>query len=174
MKNTLTNVLVGTTLLGLASCTELKGPRQVEFRGETGPPTLISAETMDIDQDGKIDHYKLTFDRTINDTTFPGYISDSVQGNSTTRWLVAGYNNVRFDPTVSGDGKNDKVIYLAFDESSQLDTGAVPDVTTTSEPMLKGMSGEFVSAISSASVTEIDRVAPIIVGSLLCATCHAV
>ncbi len=146
-------------LLGLLHCNAPRGPKQVEFRGETGPPTLLSAETMDVDSDGKIDHYRLTFDKNINDTTFPGYISDAAQGNSTTRWLVAGYNNVRFDPTVSGDTKNDKVIYVAFDESSELDTGATPDVTTTSEPMLEGVNKEKIAA----TVTEADRVAPVLV-----------
>ncbi len=61
---------------------------------DTSPPVLQSAETMDVDNDGKIDHYKLTFSRSIKDSTFPGFVADG-PGSITNKWLIAGYTNVR-------------------------------------------------------------------------------
>jgi hypothetical protein len=39
------------------------------------PPTLVGAETMDTNRNGKIDHLKLTFNKNLTDATFPNYVN---------------------------------------------------------------------------------------------------
>ena len=120
-------------------------------------PVVISAETMDIDNDGKIDHYKITFNRNVNDSTF-----DPAQ------WTIAGYSIVGLDtssaPPIS-DIANDNVIYIKFTEGGDYDTGAKPDITTTATPGLKDFRGNSMAQIGTADVIETDKAAPVIVAA---------
>ena len=98
------------------------------------PPTLISAKTMDIDRNGFIDHYMLTFSTDMDDISFPGHNGPNSEGDVTTDWLVSGFNNVRIntdDEELPDDVDNDPVIYIKFDEPEMPDTGSKPDLTTT-------------------------------------------
>ncbi|MEM7181849.1 MAG: Calx-beta domain-containing protein [Spirochaetota bacterium] len=128
---------------------------------------ITSAETMDADNDGKIDHYKLTFSEAINDSTFPGYSLNAV-GSSQSKWLVSGYSGVVLahgSASPESDTANDNVIYLQFTEGSSSDTAAKPDLTTTSAPDLTAVSGKSVGQLFTASVTEADKAKPVIVSA---------
>ncbi|MCB1178108.1 MAG: hypothetical protein KDK36_11055, partial [Leptospiraceae bacterium] len=132
---------------------------------------LTAAETMDCDNDGKIEHYKLTFSANVTDSSFPGYSANSL-GATTTDWLVAGYTGValRHGTSLSAycsgitDIVDDNILYISFNESGGFDTGAKPDITTSSTPKLTGPSGS-VGQVFTASVTEADKAKPIIVSA---------
>jgi len=131
---------------------------------------IVSAETMDCNNNGYIDHYKLTFTANVTDSTFPGYALNSL-GSTTTAWQVAGYSNVALRHgtavnTACGvtDTANDSVIYISFSESGVYDTGAKPDLTTTDSPGLSGPTGN-VGQIFTASVAEADRAKPVVVSA---------
>ncbi|MBP6991860.1 MAG: DUF2341 domain-containing protein [Spirochaetes bacterium] len=127
------------------------------------PPTINTASTMDTDNDGRIDHYMITFSEPVNDGTFPGYSANSL-GTPQAIWSVAGYSNVVLahgTASPSGaDTPNDDVIYLKFDEMSFPDTGAKPDIQTTSAGAINDMTGNILDTIAMATVTEIDGVNP--------------
>ncbi|MBK8399215.1 MAG: Ig-like domain-containing protein [Leptospiraceae bacterium] len=128
---------------------------------------ILSAETLDCDANGRIDHYKLSFTNAVTDSTFPGYSLDSV-GTVTTNWLIAGYSGVTLDHGTSVstacsiiDTIDDSILYLKFNEGS-FDTGAKPDLTTTATPGLSGAVGNLLQ-IFTASVTEADTAKPVVV-----------
>ncbi len=155
------------------------GTDTVGLTKDTTPLTITTAQTIDSDQNGKIDHYKLTFNKSVDDSTFPGFVSDSSLGTSTTDWLVAGYNNRKFTgatymPDIDGsDNADDAVIYIKFDEkvsacdsTSQAgcDSGAKPDLTTTSTPGLADLLGNIIAQRDTGTTpAESDGADPIVV-----------
>ncbi|MFO1481208.1 MAG: hypothetical protein U1F40_13485 [Turneriella sp.] len=127
------------------------------------PPTLVGAETMDTNRNGKIDHLKLTFNKNLNDATFPNYVNTGTLGGVTAAWLVAGFSNVRIDPTIAADVDNDNIIYIVWDEGAVADTALKPDLTTTAAPGLQATNGATVNQIVSGTVVETDAAAPVLV-----------
>ena len=127
------------------------------------PPTLVGAETMDTNRNGKIDHLKLTFNKNLNDATFPNYVNTSTLGGVTAAWLVSGFTNVRIDPTLAADVDNDNIIYITWDEGAVADTALKPDLTTTAAPGLQATNGATVNQIVSGTVAETDAAAPVLV-----------
>lgn len=128
---------------------------------------IQSARTLDCNGNGKIDHYLLSFDSAVTDSSFPGYVLNG-EGTATSHWLVAGYSNVRLKHGSSlscpgySDTPNDATIYIQFDEGTSFDTGAKPDLTTSSTPGLLGPAGT-VGIVFTASVTEIENARPVVV-----------
>ncbi|MDP2984347.1 MAG: T9SS type A sorting domain-containing protein [Candidatus Latescibacter sp.] len=57
------------------------------------PPMLISSETKDVDNDGWVDHIKLTFSETVDDVALTGYNGGAKISLDTAlpNWAVAGY-----------------------------------------------------------------------------------
>ena len=102
--------------------------------GEVGP-RVVSAEFMDTDFNGRLDHVKVTFDLNIFDTSIDGYVDTNTLGAVTAKWQVAGYNNVHVDPTLAEDVDNDKIVYFKFSEGLNYDTGSKPDVTSVSSTL---------------------------------------
>ena len=128
---------------------------------------ILSAETMDADNDGKIDHYKLTFSEALNDSSFPGYTLNS-NGTAQTDWLVAGYAGVVLahgSVAPEADTANDAVIYLKFTEGVTSDTDAKPNLTTTATPALVAASAKTVGRIYTATVVEADRAKPVLLSA---------
>ncbi len=85
---------------------------------DTTPPTVQSAETQDLNGDGKIDAMKLTFNESINDSQ----LNEGADG-----WDVA-------DPAGSesigtGDTPNDNILLLSFGQGPTPDSGNTPTVT---------------------------------------------
>jgi|GEM_PF-1296487 len=140
-------------------------------------PTILSAEYLDTDSNGYLDHVKITFDKNVNDATFPGYVNDNSVGSTQTVWKVNGYNNVALDTTNTLDpNTNDNIIYLKFSEGSIYDTGSKPDLTAA-----LGATGlqdatdncyvntnaanclnQSISVVSTTHVVEQDKALPII------------
>lgn len=125
---------------------------------------IVSAETQDLDNDGYIDHYKITFDGSVDDSTFPGY-SGGNTGSAQTDWNVAGYTNVVFDDTVSGQTSDDHIIYLQFTEGATPDTGAKPNLTTTATPGLTDTSATELNQVGDNTVFESDRAKPVLMSA---------
>ncbi|MCB1176837.1 MAG: hypothetical protein KDK36_04570, partial [Leptospiraceae bacterium] len=130
---------------------------------------ILSAETMDIDGNGQIDHYKVTFSSPVQDSSFPGYSANSI-GLAQTDWLVGGTSSGVYlshgnaEPLL-GDIPNDNVLYLKFDESGVFDTDSKPELTTSSDPGLITTDSKTVAVAYVASVTELDRAKPVIVSN---------
>ena len=155
------------------------GSNSVSLTKDTVALAISSVQTIDSDHNGKLDHYKITFNKSVKDSTFPNYVGDSSLGTSTADWLVAGYNNRQFVgatyvPDIdASDNVNDTVIYIKFDEkitscdsSSQAgcDSGDKPDLTTTSTPGLQDLSGNVLAQRFSATApAESDLAPPIVV-----------
>lgn len=134
-------------------------------------PRVIAAETMDCNANGKIDHYKLTLTSAVQDSTFPGYVLNSV-GGAQSAWLAAGYSGLVLQHGTSvnaacaseTDTANDAVLYLKFTEGGAYDTATKPDLTTTNTPVLKGGgSSEEGLQHMGGDVAETDKAAPVIV-----------
>jgi hypothetical protein len=82
---------------------------------DTVAPELILAQTMDVDNDGWIDHIKMTFSETVNDAYLAGYNgTDKLSLNATDYWKVEGYT----------------VIGLNFTSNATEATTATTDATT--------------------------------------------
>jgi hypothetical protein len=131
--------------------------------------TISSATTLDLDNDGRIDYYRITFNDSVNDSTFPGYVLNSV-GTAQTAWTVAGYSGLVLVhgtavPAPETDTANDNTIYLGFTEGAGYDTGAKPDLTTSATPGLKSMSNVALAQVFTPDVAEADGAKPIVVGA---------
>jgi hypothetical protein len=118
---------------------------------DTIVPVITSAETMDADGNGRIDHYKITFDNAVNDSTFiPG------------PWAIGDYTGITL---VNGgaapetDTINDGVIYVSFTEKPFPDTGTVPDITVAAGG-IQDMGGNSLAAVITTDVVELDRARP--------------
>lgn len=141
--------------------------------------SIISATTIDVDQNGKIDHYKVLFNKPVKDSTFPGYLQNSNVSAQlpADQWLISGYINPRLAHGTSApeiDDPDDDTLYVIFDEnvlfcnyadSTGCDTGSKPDLTTAATPGLKDHYGNSLSEVFPISVTEIDGALPVIVGA---------
>ena len=136
---------------------------------------VVNAVTMDTNGNGKIDTYKVSFNKSVNDSTFPGYSENSL-GSVTSEWLVAGYANVRMihgsAVTFATDTANDAIIYIRFDENlidcnasnqSGCDTGAKPDLSTSASPGLEDIASNTIAQVDTGDVTEADGSEPILV-----------
>jgi len=127
-------------------------------------PTILSAETMDANSNGKIDHYKITFSKAVTDATFPGYLLNS-NGNTQVQWVFAGYSNAVLAHGTSApvtDTVNDAVIYIKFTEGATFDTGAKPDLTTTAAPGITDLAGNPVAQVGTLNLVEQDSAKPIV------------
>ena len=128
---------------------------------------ITAAETMDSDSDGQIDHYKLTFNTNINDSTFPGYSANSI-GSTQTDWRLTGYTGVVLAHGTAApvtDTVNDTILYVRFNESASSDTDALPEITTTATPGLADLSANTILQILTTSVIEVDKAPPILVSA---------
>ena len=172
----------GTSYDMVFACSDLAGnaatPVSVtNVTYSAGPPQVVSAETLDTNNNGKIDTYRISFNKAVKDDTFPGYVANAL-GSVTSHWLVAGYANVRLihgsAVTFATDTANDSVIYIRFDETplgcdvnTQVgcDTGAKPDLTTSATPGLEDHFSNVLAQLTTTSVTEADGANPILVAA---------
>lgn len=115
---------------------------------------IVSATTMDIDGDGKIDTYKIVFTSAVTDSSF-----------DPSKWTISGYTGIAINTagTVGGETNtaNDNTIYISFNEKTTPDTGAKPDVTVSSGG-INGTGGQVLVAHNTASITEIDGAKPVL------------
>ncbi|WP_094228267.1 beta strand repeat-containing protein [Methanolobus psychrotolerans] len=125
-------------------------------------PSITSAETIDSDGDGHIDHYKLTFDAAIVDDTLTGYIDTSTPF-TTSVFAVAGYENEMIDPNGpdNDDAADNNILYLSFTESESYDTGVKPDLTVTGST-LEDLAGNTLADVATGDLAEEDLASPVI------------
>ena len=79
--------------LGSPSNATLGGQTTHTFTITDDEVAVVSAETMDCNNNGRIDHYKVTYSTSVTDSTFPGY-SINALGTSTGQWIVSGYSDI--------------------------------------------------------------------------------
>lgn len=118
---------------------------------ETVVPTITKAETQDLDNNGKIDAYKITFSENIED--------DNVTVGD---FAIAAYANPAFSKTTAGDVEDNNVIYITFDEGGAVDTDAKPELTYTAGD-LTDLMGNKLANVANGDVTEVDMAAPVYV-----------
>jgi len=121
---------------------------------DTIAPNLISAETIDNDKDGRLDHYKLTFDENILDTSYDptDFIIDS--GNYSTGAI-----------SIIDDSANDQVLYIQISGSGSPDTGITPDIITSGVE-LTDLAGNVLNDgndYATNDISEKDTAAPVII-----------
>jgi len=165
--NSLGDGLLTLSLILTDAAGNVSSPVTATVQKNTAIPTILSAETMDTNSNGRIDYYKITFSRAVIDATFPGYVLNS-NGSSQADWLVAGYSNAVLAHGTSApvvDTLNDAVIYIKFTEGSLADTGAKPDLTTTAIPGITDLAGNPLAQIDTLSVVEQDTAKPIVISA---------
>lgn len=164
------------------------GSDSVTLNKDTAGPVILSAETGDSNKNmaeypnhvlGRIDFYKITFNKPVNDSTFGTSFAENGVGGPQTEWIVQNHSNVRLVHGTAAaaelgvvDTPNDEVIFLKFDEGSGYDTGTVPNLFTSSPegPGLKDMIGtsgnamtQVVSGTLAGSNRLFDKAPPVIV-----------
>ena len=131
-------------------------------------PTITAAETMDLNGNGKIDHYKITFSENVNDSTFPGYVAANTLGSVTAAWSAGAYTNLQLSPgtaEATGDIANDNIIFLKFAEGAVTDTGVKPDITSTATPGLQDSAGNLIAQVQGTTVIEADKALPVVISA---------
>ena len=86
-------------------------------------PEVFSAETQDLNGNGKLDAIKLTFTERIDDKRLAKGTPDN--------WDVIGYVGESID---TGSLRNDKILWLSFSEGLVTDLEVLPTVTYTQAP----------------------------------------
>ncbi len=121
---------------------------------DTIAPNLISAETIDNDKDGRLDHYKLTFDENILDSSYDP-TDFTIDGGSYTTGAIS----------IIDDSANDQVLYIQTSGSGSPDTGITPDITTSGIG-LTDLAGNILNDgndYAAADISEKDTAAPVII-----------
>ncbi len=108
-------------------------------------PTISTVETQDLDNNGKLDALKITFNENILDATV-------TSGN----FVIAGYTGEDFAPSANSDVADNGVIYITFTEGS-LDNEATPAVTYTAGTLTDSAGNSLATA---SGVSSIDKAAP--------------
>jgi len=132
--------------------------------------TVVSAETLDCNSNGLIDHYKVSLNQAVTDNTFTGFAADAL-GTLTTTWTVTGYGNVRLDHGTAlscgaeVDTANDAIVYLQFGEGGSPDTGAIPQLIASGATLISTLTSSKVTnntgIIVNADVVETDKALPV-------------
>jgi hypothetical protein len=115
-------------------------------------PVITSAETRDLDQDGYLDAVKLTFSKSIKDSTVNAAAFD-----------VAGYSAEAFTSTTAGDTPDNNVIYITFAESGTADTGVKP-IIAYMQGTLEDTAGYKLGTTGPVATT--DKAAPVVMNAL--------
>ncbi|MDH5721620.1 MAG: hypothetical protein OEZ13_13520 [Spirochaetia bacterium] len=132
---------------------------------DTLAPAIVSAETMDVDGNGYIDHYKITFLENVIDSTFPGYVENS-HGIANTWYILTGWPPADLllahgtsAPEV--DFINDNILYLNFSEPEWKDTGWKPDIRSSFGLVMDNYNN-FLGPVETLTITEADRAKPVV------------
>ena len=111
-------------------------------------PYIVNATTIDWDDNGSIDGYKIVFNENVSDST-----------NNISAWYIDGFTEgFVFD---TGDTADDNIIILNFTESGDYNANIAPNVTTDAGA-IADMAGNEINSTSETDVTEEDGAAPVI------------
>lgn len=135
-------------------------------------PIITSAQTLDLNNDGKLDTYRITFNKPMNDSSFPGFSANAL-GSITANWQIAGYTGVRLvhGAAVAGtpDNPNDNILYLRFDQNvmncdagsqTGCDSGMKPDLMMSTAG-LTASNGSTLAVFGAGAVIETDGARPV-------------
>ncbi len=125
------------------------------------PLILVSAVTRDANSDGYLDMLELTFDQPVDDSTFPGYVENSL-GEPQSVWQLAGYGGLVLlhgSAVPTGDVADDNVLYLAIWQAQAPDTGAQPALSTALDAQLLSLDGDAMQPL--AGVIPADGAPPV-------------
>ncbi len=135
-------------------------------------PIITSAQTLDLNNDGKLDTYRITFNKPMNDSSFPGFSANAL-GSITANWQIAGYTGVRLvhGAAVAGtpDNPNDNILYLRFDQNvmncdagsqTGCDSGVKPDLMMSTAG-LTASNGSTLAVFGTGAVIETDGARPV-------------
>ncbi len=126
------------------------------------PPNLVSAETMDTDANGFLDHYKLIFDKPVLDSSFGGYVGPNSLGTANTGWDIGGYT-LKLAPGTAApeaDNADDNILYVNL-SGLYKSTADKPDIVTTASLALTDASARPLNPVGTLDIVEIDRAAPV-------------
>ncbi len=114
-------------------------------------PQILRIETLDTNNNGRIDSLRVIFTEPINDGPAGTYLKK-------TDWtLEAPYGDANGNPTsITSGTSNDAVITLGLVEGTSYDTDAVPEVTYGGSQIADHEG----NALAGDTVTSVDRVAP--------------
>ncbi len=115
---------------------------------DTTPPSIIGAETRDVDGNGKLDGVELVFDESIDDVA----LADGAG------WDLENYVG---ETLSTGTDGNDDYLYLSFDEGANYDSRDTPSVIYTTQDTggVKDAQGNQLEAVT---YTTTDGAKPII------------
>jgi hypothetical protein len=122
---------------------------------------LISAKTFDSDENGKIDLIQLTFDESVDDSTF---IDVNAIVNSSFILSSAVDTSVLSNPQ-GIDFQNDEAIYFLVNEIDGYNTKAEGTIDIPSADMIQSLSGKTLQAMNGVPIT--DNAGPVLVDSAL-------
>ena len=139
---------------GPRSTHDLAGNELEPYEGtpeDKARPLLLTAVTKDGDANGQIEKLELTFSENIDDNLLNTETSDG--------WDVDGYAS---EIIGSGEGENDNLLSLSFDESGSQDTATTPSISySSSEDEETSTHDEAGNELSSNTWTTTDGAAPI-------------
>jgi hypothetical protein len=141
-------------IVDMVGFTALPAPQAVPLRG-LGSVTVVSAETGDANNNGRIDFVRITFDRPVDDSTLQGYpgtggrIDVAANGN---RFAIDGRGQlmIDLDGPLGTDVSDNNVLYLVFGEGGAPDTAETPALTITAA-RLRSLDGEYTRDYAGAT-----------------------
>lgn len=141
-------------IVDLVGFNALAAPAAVPIRG-LGSVVVLSAETGDVDRDGRIDYIRITFDRPVDDSTLQGYPGtgnriDVAANGSHFQVVGRGQVMIDLDGPSGTDVADNNVLYLVFGEGGAPDTSETPTLTIASA-QLRSLDGEYTRDYSAAT-----------------------
>lgn len=123
--------------------------------------TLMEANTLDSNENGKIDLIELVFNGAVNDSSF-----QDVSATITSSGIGAGNVDTSIlSSTAPHDLPNDDTIYFDVSELDGYNTGALGTLDIPASGMVAGITGKTLNTVSSFALT--DQSGPILVDSEL-------
>ncbi len=119
---------------------------------------LLSAKTMDLDKNGKVDAVELTFNEAVEDSSY----ADSGLTITSSKIGLTDVMTGQLATDVSGDELYDEKIYLTVTEYVY-NTDAIGSVNVPDVGMIRGFSGRYLNAETDVQLT--DGADPVMVGS---------
>ncbi|MBA7611128.1 hypothetical protein ES703_18347 [subsurface metagenome] len=125
---------------------------------------ISEAQTMDSNHNGLIDHYKLTFDEEVLDSSIDGYSLNEIGADVHTIFSVTGHSTVKLahgSAAPEEDTENDTTVYFQINESASSHTGTRPEINTTSAAVTDDEEKKSLVDVIDAVLTETDGAEPV-------------
>jgi len=147
-------------------------------------PTIVSATTLDVNGNGKIDYIKVEFSEDVLDSSIKSGIAiNTITSNVATQWILSGYTGTVLvnlfendntgknaalaanEPVFTGNAPNDKILYFRLEESKVPLSGA--GIGSTGWAPTLTLSGATLTdkkpnVLATTSCAVVDGVGPVI------------